>query len=826
MRFFIAILILVASITNVLASHIVGGDFYYKYLGGDRYQITMKLYVDCYKGNPDAIISDETAIMSVFGANNSEVIKTFEIQRTGPFHLNGLVYKCIKNPGDVCVDQYNYVFETDLPKRKEGYIIAFQRCCRNNTIKNIYQPDGTGATYWVNVPDRNVVPEDNSPIFKKFPPIFICKGFPLVFDHSATDADGDSLSYELYRPYIGGDKTGPAPGKIDNPPPSPPPFKTVQWYSGYSTANQMRGTPILQIDEYTGELTVTPDDLGQFVCGVKVLEWRNGVLIGETLRDYQFNVIECDAVAVANFKPKIWCSDTVNFIDKSVGATAISWDFGDPASGFENNMSLERNPTHIFSKGGDFIVKQRAWNTACDDQYALKVKVRIKKGFDLGNDKTHCFPFKQVIGVPWNDFTSILWSTGSKASFITIDKPGQYRVEAKYGTCIIRDTINIYYDPISFVCINRDSLFCDKVDVNLEVTNRSANAKIRWNTGDTASKIKALTEGKYIVTVSNKSCSKNDTINLVLAKITPNLGPDIFICNDFLQTLDAGKQAIGTTFLWNTGNTNRAIITDQPGKYWVTTRLQHCIKSDTMIINNSKVILNVGPDKHFCDSVRILLDAGPSNQGSTTTYAWSNGVTNQTTFIKTEGKHWITKTDNFGCINSDTIQFFMSLSPTISIGKDTTICLRAPIPLTPGGNFNSYVWEDGSTNKLRYVEVAGKYFVTVTDEVGCYTTDTIIVKTDPNKLPNEIYIPNAFTPNGDGLNDVFPFEMPLFYNDYNLKVFNRWGEKLYDSDSTPKPWDGNTLAKEDQLDAYIWVVTYKGCDGTRHSNKGTITILR
>ena len=105
MRFFIAILILVASITNVLASHIVGGDFYYKYLGGDRYQITMKLYVDCYNGNPDAIISDETAIMSVFGANNSEVIKTFEIQRTGPFHLNGLVYKCIKNPGDVCVDQ-------------------------------------------------------------------------------------------------------------------------------------------------------------------------------------------------------------------------------------------------------------------------------------------------------------------------------------------------------------------------------------------------------------------------------------------------------------------------------------------------------------------------------------------------------------------------------------------------------------------------------------------------------------------------------------------------------------------------------------------------
>ena len=829
MRSIIGIILFVLSSMFSYATHIVGGDFYYTYMGGDKYQITMKLYIDCYKGDTGAIRRDQTAIIYIFDGQTNQLITSHEKERTGPIHLNGVAYKCVNKPGNVCVDQYNYTYDLTLPKRKGGYIISFQRCCRNNSIRNIYNPESTGATYWVHVPDRDLVASDNSPIYRKFPPIYICKGIPLVFDHSATDADGDSLSYELYQPFLGATRSSPNPGK-DGSGPSSPPFKNVLWASGYSTENQMQGNPILEIDEVSGELTVTPDDINQFVCGVKVKEWRfmndQWVLIGETLRDYQFNVVECDAVAVANFKPQIWCSDTVKFLDRSVGANSVSWVFGDPASGFENNASLLRNPIHVFSKGGDFSVKQTAWNTACNDEYTLKVKVRTKKGFDIGKDRVHCVPFKQVISVPWNDFTSILWSTGSKSGFITIDKPGTYMVEAKYGLCTIRDTINIGYDPVSFVSLGRDSLYCDKVDAVLEITKRSANTKIMWNTGDTAAKIKAIKEGKYIASVYNKNCSKKDTTNLVLAKITPILGPDIFFCNEFSATLDAGLQAVGTTYLWNEGSTNRSFTTNKPGKYWVTTSLLHCSKSDTISIENSKVILELGLDQHFCDSVRITLDAGPPNQGALTTYKWSNGQTTQTAFIKTDGKHWVVKSDNYGCFSSDSISFNITISPSISIGKDTIICVRAPILLTPGGNFNSYIWENGLTDKLRYVEETGKYTVTVKDESGCIGTASIEVKTDPNKLPNVIFIPNAFTPNGDGLNEVFPFEMPNTYTDYNLKIFTRWGEKIYDYAYTQKPWDGITQKQPDQLDAYIWVAYYKGCDGNQHVEKGTVTVVR
>ena len=819
MRKVLTLLLCLWALQGAFATHIVGGDFYYKHLIGNKYSITLKMYVDCQNGNPGAILSDDTAFIAIFDAGTNDLIKRLEVKRTGPIHLSGVAYKCVANPGGVCVDQYNYVFEVDLPKRKGGYIIATQRCCRNNTIKNIKEPDGTGATYWVQIPDRDLVNIDNSPVFKKFPPIYICRNIPLVFDHSATDQDGDSLSYELYQPFNGADKQNPKPFY-----PSDPPFPKVQWSNGFSTGNQMWGAPILEIDEITVELTVTPTILGQFVCGVKVKEFRNGIFIGETLRDYQFNVVECDAVAVANFVPNVKCSDTVTFTDRSIGATSLTWDFGDPNSGFENNTSMEKNPTHIYSRGGDYQVKLKVWNPACQDEYALKVKIRIKKGFDLGYNKVYCTPIKQSLMVPYTDFTSVLWSTGSKGSFINVKDSGKYSVEAKYGACVIRDTIKLGYNPVSFLPIP-DSLFCDKVNADLEVKNRSSKAKILWSIGDTSAKVHIEKEGKYIVRVYNANCFKNDTINLVIARIKPDLGPDLFICNDFNHELDGGLQPAGSTYLWNNGSTHRKYNTTEAGKFWVRTTLKHCTQSDTVIITNSKVKLEIGPDKHFCDSVRILIDAGETSPGATTRYKWSNGDENQKTFISQPGTYWVIKTDNFGCFNSDSISFTMSSSPVISLGEDTVICFRSPIPLSPGDGFSAYLWENGFTEKLRYVEEAGNISVVVWDELGCSGTDTVKVKTDAHRLP-DVYIPNAFTPNGDGLNDVFPFNFPVVQNEYNLKIFTRWGEKIYDSDVSNGPWDGTFLNKNSQLDSYIWVNSYRACDGNWRNTKGTVTVVR
>lgn len=405
MRLILTPLLFLLAFTNSMASHIVGGDFYYSHINGDKYSITMKLYIDCYNGIPAAISDDFYAYFGVFDANNGTLLDSFKVQRTGPVHLSGVVYKCVVNPGKVCVDQYDYVFDINLPKRQGGYIIAFQRCCRNNTIKNIINPASTGATYWVHVPDRDLVSVDNSPVFKKFPPIYVCNNFPLTFDHSASDKDGDSLSYELYQPFLGANQAQPRPH-----PPHNPPFQKVVWNNPYSSTNQMGGNPILSIDELTGELSVTPNTLGQFVIGVVVKEWRNGVLIGETLRDYQFNVVECQASVVALFKTFVQCSDTVKFSDISVGATNISWDFGDPASGF-NNTSTQPSPSHIYSKNGEYIVTLKAWNSACQDEYTLKVKIAKQSHADFVIKDFKCINELEFINNGSN-FETIRWEFG------------------------------------------------------------------------------------------------------------------------------------------------------------------------------------------------------------------------------------------------------------------------------------------------------------------------------------------------------------------------------------------------------------------------------
>jgi gliding motility-associated-like protein len=406
MRRILTLIVFILAFAVANASHIVGGDFYYEYLSGDKYRITMKLYVDCYNGIPGAISDDQNAYFGIFDAEDGTLIDTLKVERTGPIHLYGAVYKCVIDPGNVCVDQYNYLFDLDLPKRKGGYIIAFQRCCRNTTIKNIINPTYTGATYWVHVPDRNLVAVDNSPVFKKFPPIYVCNNFPLTFDHSAEDKDGDSLSYELYQPFLGANSTGPRP-----PLPKNPPYKNVVWSSPYSTADQMGGNPILAIDKLTGQLTVTPNTIGQFVIGVLVKQWRNGVLIGETLRDYQFNVVDCKASVVAIFKSFVNCSDTVNFSDLSVGATNISWDFGDPASGLSNNTSTLPNPRHIYTKNGEYTVTLKAWNSACEDEHTLKVIIAKQSRANFEIKDFNCINQVELI-YNGSAYETILWDFG------------------------------------------------------------------------------------------------------------------------------------------------------------------------------------------------------------------------------------------------------------------------------------------------------------------------------------------------------------------------------------------------------------------------------
>ena len=251
-----------------------------------------------------------------------------------------------------------------------GYTFVYQRYSRNSTLVNLVLPDQTGSSYTVTIPPNSLANCNNSPVFNNFPPTIICAGVPINFDHSATDIDGDSLVYELCTPLIGGSDDCPQPGLPQAPCAAvipPPPYPSVTWAFGFDEQNPLNGSPELAIDLESGWLTGTPAAIGQYVVGICVTEYRNGVAINTVRRDFQFNVTDCEVVIAQVESDDITpagefiitnCKDdfTVEFINNSIGATGYSWDFGDPPSG-SNNFSNLLNPFHAYPDSGTYYAQ-------------------------------------------------------------------------------------------------------------------------------------------------------------------------------------------------------------------------------------------------------------------------------------------------------------------------------------------------------------------------------------------------------------------------------------------------------------------------------------
>ncbi len=380
------LLILICFVGMVLsshASHIIGSDFTYQCLGNDTYRFTLSIYRDCRLpnqggGNPAAITADNPAFISFFDGNGNflffDSIQSFNTQVIPPEFDNA----CITNIPIKCVNRVRFTFNQTLPGNSTGYYLVYQRCCRNEATLNITNPGGTGASFMCFIPPTNLAVCNSSPVFKNDPPQIVCINNPLVFDNSATDADGDSLTYEFCSAIRGGNTNTPKP-IINNGPPYPPVF----YASPFSAINPMAGNPPITINRETGVITGTPNILGIFVVTVCCNEWRNGVLINTTRRDFQVEVTNCSKAVIANIpvlsqEPNtyiIQCGGfDVDFINSSSGGFSYFWDFGVP--GISSDTSNLFQPSFTYPDTGTYVVKLLVnRGTTCPDSIERLVKV-------------------------------------------------------------------------------------------------------------------------------------------------------------------------------------------------------------------------------------------------------------------------------------------------------------------------------------------------------------------------------------------------------------------------------------------------------------------
>ena len=285
------------------ASHIVGGEFELIHLKDFLYKLNMVLYFDEINGNPGA--KDLTGV-------NVRIFRQFDNARMMDIFLPYITKTNVEytqpecSHGELITSKIVYsAIITLTPENFDhagGYYIAWERCCRNYTISNIFSdipgtgPNYAGQTFYLEFPP---VVKDGQPFVdstpRLFPPLndFACPNRPYYTDFGGIDDDGDSLVYTLVTPL--NTKSADALPPPDQRP-RPRPYPDVKWRTPYGLNNIMNGAPDLRISR-DGFLRVTPTFQGLFVFAVKVEEYRDHVKIGETRRDFQMLVVDGCPVA-------------------------------------------------------------------------------------------------------------------------------------------------------------------------------------------------------------------------------------------------------------------------------------------------------------------------------------------------------------------------------------------------------------------------------------------------------------------------------------------------------------------------------------------------
>jgi gliding motility-associated-like protein len=228
--------------------------------------------------------------------------------------------------------------------------------------------------------------------------------------------------------------------------------------------------------------------------------------------------------------------------------------------------------------------------------------------------------------------------------------------------------------------------------------------------------------------------------------------------------------------------------------------------------------INLGNDTVACQGTTILLNA--TSIGAT--YIWQDGSTAPVYNVLQSGNYFVSASTNCGTVR-DSISVSMIPLINISLGNDTTLCMGTTLQLNVETTGATYLWQDSSQGPAITIDKEGTYFVRVTS--ACNTSSDTIT-TILEDCSCDLFIPNSFSPNSDGINDYFHPFSSCIPSSYNLIIFNRWGEKVFNTDEFEIGWDGIYKNKPASDDLYVFLLQYNFRNGVLQNKKGSVTLIR
>jgi len=810
------------------ATHLLGAELFYEYQsttnGNETYKVTLKMFGDCGSNTPGGAYGLLlTAVPTVTVYNGNTPVSNlalqiepypasdFEITPVCPSQRDSTKCKSISYtlPG---VKRFTYSGTVTLNGTSADWRFIFSGNLTNSSagrstiINNIVNPGGNSLLTLI-ATLNNMFGPNSSTEFTSEPTPFFCINKPQQYNLGAIDPDGDNLTVSL---------VSALESTLGN----------ATYISPYTPTAPIATVPgSLFFNPVNGQLSFTPNTVMNGVVVNRVDEYRNGVLIGSSMREMTFVVIQdCnnDAPepgfitgltgafnsALNEVSTCLGQTDVLRFsftsTDPNGDSIAISYNGLPPGATAAVEDNNTTSPSFHFSwdirnvTPGTYTFYVTFRDNGCPLSslqtigYTIKIQP-LMSFFDTGvivgcryepNSSlwVHTdIPDTTVYSITWWDNSVNVLQAHLSTDGDTLHNvyPGTYTVMVKNSRGCVADTTITVPDPPYHTTFATDSFACINTDVSMENTSTDDFTSWEWDfgDGDTSTDRDPVhvydTPGRYRVRL---------------------IGSTDFPCSD--------------TSYWN-------IRIDSLPKVRFDIDKDQLCEGDKLIFRPSFVS---GADSiawMFGDSRTVLV---PADRSPVSFIYDGSGM-----FITALTAYYASCPDS---TFTDTVYVFPY--PVVNLRADTFICPNgAPIELhnlSSASTVRSHLWSTGETSPGILVYEPGIYNLTATGDGDCATTDSVTVRQSCY-----LDIPNVFTPNGDGVNDYFfPRQLlSMQLTGFSMRIYNRWGTKLFETASIDgRGWDGKYNNVLQPGGVYVYVIKAVIDGGAEEMHQGNVTLLR
>ena len=796
------------------ASHIIGAEIRYEHVSGMEYEVFVNLYGDCDGGSYPSLFGGGT-VAQVAVYLGSALYSSLDCERFGEYGKE-ITPVCPRDslntacnggalPG---ISEFRFKKRVTLSGSNANWRFVFSGglggtagAGRTAAITNANTSGGASLIY-LEAKLNNLNGPNSSPVLTTIPTPFFCINQSQSYNNGASDVDQDNLQFAL----VNALQFDPLGNTI-----------VLPYNAGFSGAQPLAASAF-NFNVNSGQLTFTPNLIQKSVVVNEVSEFRNGVLIGTMMREMNFIVLDnCSNVSPTGDIDSSEVGELVspNTIEICNADSVVDFTISgfDPDSG---NVSIvvsgaPNGLTHIVQNNNTpFPVAQF--------QFVLPQPI-------LAGDSYTFF-------VSFQDDNCPISSKQQKAFTINVIEPLTVTQSVLGESCV----------PGNDAMINLNGSSTNSTSVAYSINNGP------YQVGGTFGSLQA---GSYLVKVRDSlGCILSQTVDIdstVRVEITDVISKDIRCFGESNGSIEAialpDTMSIQYSLLPLSRVNNTGLFPSLSiGVYTI-------IAAGPLGCSDTVAVTIGGPDSIIFESVTITDNRCELNTGRIEVrtniqipaeYSISPSQETNTTGNfggLTEGFYIITVRDSNGCnkdtlveVKNDTTQMEVFLTKQdVSCEADGA---DASVQASVRGAINplTYFWTsiygtEGTSNEINN-QRSGYKRVVVTDAIGCKAEAYIIV--NPANCCEKVFIPNAFTPNGDGVNETFNLRTPLTMNEVRFTVVNRWGQKVWETNNQLDQWDGNySNGTPADVGTYFYVLRYQ-CDSdkNRYFLKGDITVIR